>query len=167
MSCRTHYQPSSLYNLSFAKFITNLSFKSTASTMASFEHSQLDCLPRNIQQDFHHRVTLCGVCGKLHIVDETFLVVRTTKEAHYQESRICGTCLESIHFECWACSQRIEAAKYLEFKRDFKSSSAMCDLPAIMTNYVRSDPKQYLTLCHRCDGFFWPCDYCGSWINEG
>lgn len=160
------YQPSSLYNLSFEKFVTNISSRSTASTMKTFKNPQLDYLPRTIQRDFHRRVALCSYCGKLHSIDNMFLVVRTTVETNCHESHICESCLESIHFECWACTQRIVAAKYLEFKKDFKSSSAMYELPAIMTNYVRSDPKQYLTLCHRCDGFFWPCDFCGAWINE-
>lgn len=159
----TLHQPSSLYNLSFVKFIATLRINGI--TQMPLLHKKLEYLPHTIQRDFHRRVTLCNFCTKLHI-DGTFPMVRASAETNYQETRICQSCVEAIDFTCWACTQHITVEGYTKFVSTFKSFSRMHEIPAIMTNYVRRDPTKYITLCYRCDNLFLPCDYCGTWINE-
>lgn len=155
------HQPSSLYDMSLNRVIRGLSSKSSMLKDALFAQ-----LPQSISRDFDRRATLCSVCGKYH-VERTFLIVRTTQETTCYESRICKSCVSIVQYECWACKERIDVSRYLEFEEKFVSQSHLYEMPALMTHYSdQRMPHRYLTLCHRCDGFFWPCDYCGAWINE-
>lgn len=156
-----YYQPKSLYLLSLEKFVTN----TMLDVKGLLDHPLVKYLPPSIQRDLRHKVTLCDICDKLHI-EETYTVMHTTMYESYQESRVCKSCLESRQCECWACAQRIEVREYVEFTNKFKSFSRIYEIPAIMTDYVEHDSNLHVTLCHRCDGFFWPCDKCGAWINE-
>lgn len=151
-------QPSSLYDLSFAKFVSTLK---PPDTISSNYPPQLDYLPHTIQRDFYEKATVCSICAKIRI-DKTFRITFTTNEMDLRDSRVCNSCLG--RFECWACARRIDATEYLDFVNEFTTLQMLNYIPAIMTNYIRND--EHLTLCYRCDGFFWPCDYCGAWINE-
>lgn len=143
-----NYEPKSLYELAL-----NV-------TCTVYNNLIID-LPQTINADISKRIFICYNC-KVTGLTERFLITRTNESVNRQNYFICHQCIYKNNFKCWACLDTIKINNYKVFKEQYESMSAFYESP-IMTIYNFN--KKEVILCFKCDGFFWPCDDCGIWIN--